>query len=127
MEGTPVDRLRQWATGATADLVLRFLVVLSLVFGIYMYTGYRDLSHCVARYNDQQAANSAELRRTAESERQALDNYLFAVDALRSLPPAEARAKATQAFENFVKTRKEANETREKNPPPPPPSESCDV
>lgn len=121
-----MDRLKTWVTGPAADLVVRFLVLVTLVFNVYMYTGYRDLSACVARYNNQQAANSQALRSAAERERVALDDYLFAVDEIRKLPPAEARAKAEAAFNNFVQTRREANEAREKNPPPPPPSEQCD-
>lgn len=127
MEAEPaVDRVRLWLTGDTADLVLRFLVILTLVFGVYMYTGYRDLAACVARYNNQAAAADAARSDAAKKDWAASDGLWFAIDEARRLPPAEAKARSEAAFDNYVKSRRETNEARAKNPPPPPPSELCD-
>lgn len=117
--------VKRWKLSDVGDLVLKFIVILTLVFGVYSYKGYRDLATCVAKYNNQQAANSKALRDAADKDRVALDEYVFALDGLRKLPPAEAQAKARAAFDRFVQTRRETNEAREKNPPPPPPSEQC--
>lgn len=121
-----MNRVAQWLRGPVADIVLRLIIVLSLAFGVVSYFGYHSLAACVAGYNNQSSTADKARADAAERDRAALDGFIFSLSDARTLPASEAKAQGQAAFDNYVRSRRETNEARAKNPLPPPPSEQCD-
>jgi hypothetical protein len=134
--------IRKILASPLVDAIIRVVVVLSLVVGAVAFWQNRELTKCVAAYNNVNNARGVALTKAADDERNA---ERMADDAQAALflspivakPPAERtvveqtellrllRAYQT-ALTNQTKERAQADDARRDHPIPDPPKQVCD-
>lgn len=134
-------RIRKFLASALVDAVIRVVVVLSLLVGGVAFYQNRELTKCVATYNNTNNARSVALTAATDQERAATRRADDAQAALFLSPvlnkPTEKRTPADQAeilrlFRAYQlaltaqsKERATADDARRDHPIPDPPSAVC--
>lgn len=118
-------RARHWLDGEGVTRAIKIVAIISLLASLSVGVRQYELTACLAAYND--AANGVQQFRAgvASEERDALDRWILAVDEVRSLPPAVARAAFDKAFIDYRQARARIEAQRQTAPIPPPPSQTC--
>jgi len=111
---TPVKRA---LTSTTADMAVKIVAVVALTLSVYIGVQQRQLTQCLAEYNEASNRSQAARYAAAEQDRQAQD-VLF-----RSI--GEQPRAGIEALRQYNESREKANETRRANPLPAPPSQRC--
>ena len=135
-------RIRRFLASAFVDGVVRTIVVVSVIGSGFAVVQNRELTRCVAAYNNANNARSVALTEATDQERKAERKADDAQSALFLSPvlnkpsaeqtPAE-RAEVLRLFRAYQlalteqsKERSTADDSRRDHPIPPPPDEICD-
>lgn len=118
-------RAKNWLDNEKVTRVCQVIAVLSLLIGLGVGVQQARLTSCLATYNDAANANQQLRAGAAGEERDALDQWIAAVDEARRLPAASARTALDIAFDDYREERARIDGKREVMPIPPPPSQSC--
>lgn len=134
--------IRRFLASSTADIIIRIVVVASLVVGGVAFYQNRELTKCVAAYNNTNNTRSVALTEAADQERAAERTADDAQAALFLSPiltkPAAQQTQAEQtevlrlfrayqlALTNQTKERATADDARRDHPIPEPPKQVCD-
>jgi hypothetical protein len=126
----------------TVDVIIRVVVVLSLVVGAVAFYQTRELTKCVARYNNANNARSVALTAAQDEERMAertaddAQAALFLSPILNKPGAQQTPAEQTEllrlfrayqtALTNQTKERATADDARRDHPIPDPPKQVCD-
>lgn len=119
------NSVKTWLTKPSIDLAIKVIAIVSLLLGLGVGTAQYRLSHCLARYNNAQAAATAQRAEAAQSTYDAIDKVIRAIAVVQTLPVTARQAAVTTAFDTYLQSRAAADEQRKLNPNPAPPSESC--
>lgn len=134
--------VKKFLASPTADVIIRVVVVLSLGVGGVAFYQNRELTKCVAAYNNANNARGVALTKATDEERAAERTADDAQAALFLSPivskPAAQRTTAEQtellrlfrayqlALTNQTKERASADDARRDHPIPDPPKQVCD-
>jgi hypothetical protein len=110
-------RLKTVLEGPTVTLATKVVAVVALILSIVVGVKQYQLSNCLARYSDQQAAAQNARIVAADEDRAAQDTLFRAIAA----DPRHA----INAVTVYNKARDSADEQRRQHPYPAPPSETC--
>ncbi len=100
-----------------ADLLVKAIAIAALMLSIYIGIEQRQLTGCLAEYNEANNQVTAARYGAAEQDRAAQDAMFVAV--------AEDPRSALNAIRTYTEQRREADEQRRLNPLPAPPSQRC--
>lgn len=134
-------RIRLFLASPLVDATIRVIVVLSLVVGGVAFYQTRELTRCVANYNNANNDRSAALTQAAEQEREA-ERTADAAQAALFLSPILTKPANTQtaaereqllqlfrAYQSALAKQNEeratADDARRAHPIPDPPDEVC--
>lgn len=131
--------IRKFLASAMVDVIIRAVVVLSLAVGGVAFYQNRELTRCVANYNNANNARSVALvvatdqERTADRTADDAQSALFLSPVLNKPQPTPAdRAELLRLFRAYQvalteqrKERSAADDARRDHPVPDPPSAVC--
>lgn len=85
----------------------------------------RELTQCLAGYSDRANANQLARADLVAQDRQALDDWIKALDAGLKMPPGQSATAIREAITEYRLTRAATDGERMANPIPAPPSATC--
>lgn len=119
------ERAKNWLDNPAMDRVFKVIALVSLLAALFVGVKQYELTNCLAAYNEASNANSQLRAKAAAEERASLDEWIAALDAAISLPPAQARPALDVAFDQYRESRARIEGKREVAPIPAPPSQTC--
>lgn len=119
------ERAKTWLDSEKVTRIFQVIAVASLLISLGVGVKQYQLTACLAAYNDASNANQQLRAGAAGEERDALDQWIAAVDEARRLPTPSARTALDIAFDDYREERARIEGKREVMPIPAPPSQSC--
>lgn len=119
------ERAKNWLDSESVTRLFKVIAIVSLMASLFVGVKQYELTACLATYNDSSNANQQLRAGAAKEERDALDQWIAAVDEARRLPAANARAALDIAFDDYREERARIDGKREVMPIPAPPSQTC--
>lgn len=119
------ERAKNWLDSPTMDRVFKVIALISLLAALFVGVRQYELTACLATYNEASNANTQLRAAAAAEEREALDQWISAVDEAVSLPSTQSRVALGAAFDEFREARARIEGKREVMPIPAPPSQTC--
>lgn len=119
------DRIKAALESVAARLLVVVGVVVALAWSMTNMVQQRALTECLATYSDLANANQQQRAELVAQDREALDEWIKALDEGLQLPPPRSATAIRAAITDYRLTRAEVDGQRKSNPIPPPPSAIC--
>lgn len=114
-----------WLDRRSTTRILQIVAIVSLIASLFVNVKQRELTSCLASYNDRASAATSARAAANETTNIAIDKVITSIANTSLLPVSQRQPAAAMAFQQYLKSRAAADEQRKLNPIPAPPSETC--
>lgn len=126
MEATGThSRVRTWLNSAGVARTIQVVAVISLILSLFVTVQQRQLTQCLANYNNAYATSAQARTDSAASTASAVDQFISALIAATKLPQDQQQAAGEKLLTTYEAERATANKQRLANPLPEPPKDRC--